>query len=294
MDDYLFDDKLKDKVRYLYFYLYKLDNFEKSIDNYIIEHGDDFYFYLFLSRSTTSQLIYLIINEEISNSIERKPLFDLYDQLWKDDDNEGINVLFRGNLLYEHHLKDLFINQFNGMLQNSFFDYQVSMWSAFEASISNIFYRLYKKHEEDLEESHYKKLVKLLNNKIFKEHKLTENQLNILAANKNKFLKEFPRYVSSDDQINCIFKDLETYYDRDVKNDKKILHFIRSLRNTAHNNGTHKKSNISISINGYEYCLETNQFGNFSSDINIVKLYFELLNIYISLILALHQKLNKT
>jgi hypothetical protein len=168
------------------------------------------------------------------------------------------------------------------------------MWSAFEASISNIFHHLCEKYEEELKESYYRKLIKLINNKLLTEHKLTEDQLNELNTNKDNFSKEFPRYVSSDDQINCIFRVLEANYDRNVKSDKETLHFIRSLRNTAHNNGTHKKSSISISIDEYEYHLKTDQVGNFSSDINIVKLYFELLNIYTSLISALHQKLNKT
>lgn len=294
MDHYIFDKLLKDKVRYLFLYIYKLDEFERSIDKYIKKNGDSFYMYLFLSRSATDQLVYLLINEEISNSIERKPLFTLYDQLWEEDDKDGINILFRKNQLYDLHLKEIFVSKFNAILQNFFFDYQFSMWSAFELSISNIFNILSENHEEKLKKSHHNKFKKLLKNKIFKENKLSDSQTNLLDKSIDYFIKVFPKHISSDDKINYIFKEIKVHYSRDINNDKSILHFIRALRNTAHNAGIHNGNNISIIIDGFKYNLEKNKAGDFSSDINIIKLYFELLEIYISLILAVHEKLNKT
>jgi hypothetical protein len=83
-------------------------------------------------------------------------------------------------------------------------------------------------------------------------------------------------------------------YSRDKYHDKKTLHFIRALRNTTHNNGVHIGNSIEINISNNIYKLSENEIGSFGSDINIIKLYFELLEIYTAIITALPIGTNKS
>lgn len=289
----VFDKILRDKVRYLFWYLEKLRRleFELSLQNSDLDaHRFDF---IHLSRTVTTQLIYLIINEEISNAIDRTPLPELYNQLWIGDDNEGINYIFRGNSYYNRYVEDIFVNRFNDNLQAFFFDYQFSMWSAFELSISNIFSEFSDEFYIDyLNQSHFNKLCKLLNKKIIEKLKLDVRQNEILnelvPEVKGDFLKLFPRFISSDDKINYLFKSvINKTYTRDVKKDKMTLHFIRSLRNTAHNNGIHFGNDIEVFIKEEKYELVKGEHGSFGSDLNTIKIYFELLEIYSCILISL-------
>lgn len=287
-----FDTLLRDKVRYLLWYVDKLKRLELELILQGVDIDSEKYHFIQLGRTTTNQLIYLIINEEISNNTERKSLPALYDQLWIGEDIEGINRTFTGSDEYFQYVSDLFFNQFNGLLQGFFYDYSISMWSAFELSISTIFCEYSNGYEDKLKSSHLEKFKKFVINQIIPGASLTEIQFQKLhdsiARNKEKFLKRFPRYITSDDKINYLFKHVvKNTYTRDITKDKEIINFIRASRNTQHNNGIHTKKSIAVEFQGYKYELKQGEIGCYGSDINIIKKYHELLDIYTHLLFAL-------
>lgn len=287
------DDNLRDKIRYLYLYIDKLIRVEHHFQSLNYNLDDKIFTHIHLSRSITSQLIHLILNEEIANNNHHRDiLVDLLDQLGVGKDKENINSLFIQNPYFEQYTTDLFVNKFNMVLQNSFFDYVVSMWSSFELSISHIYKKYELENTEKLNESHFNDFTKFIKNKILNEIDLNDSDKDkikeLINTKKSEFLKVFPKSVSSDDQINCIFNIIKQTYCRDIKSDKHIIHFLRSLRNTVHNNGIHLKADIeNVVIQGESFSLKQGEIGKFDDDINFVKFYIELLEIYIHIISAL-------
>lgn len=285
------ESNLRDKLRYLYWYVNKLARLELELTLQGCNLDESKFVHIHLSRSITSQLIFFIINEEISNNISRDGLESLFKQIGVGEDKENINSLFIENSSCEEYTRDLFVNQFNLILQNNFYDYQLSMWSSFELNISNLFNEYSDNYETLLEDSYYKKIMKFMIDKIVNDIELStiqKDKLNeILVSKKNTFLKEFPKFISSDDKLNYIFKIIKSTYTRNINDDKRILHFIRSLRNTIHNNGIHNGKDIEVNVQSHIYKLKNGKIGLFDSDTNIVKLNFELLEIYSHIILAL-------
>lgn len=285
------DSKLRDKLRYLYWYINKLARLELELTLQGYNLDESKFVHIHLSRSVTSQLIFFIINEEISSNIKREGIESLFKQIGIGEDEENINSLFTEHSSCEEYTRDLFTNKFNLILQNNFYDFQSSMWSSFELNISNLFNEYSDNYDTNLINSYYNKVMKFINNEIANDIELStiqKDKLNeILISKKSTFLKKFPKFISSDDKLNYIYKIIKSTYTRDINNDKKILHFIRSLRNTIHNNGIHNGRDIEINVQGHIYKLRNGNIGSFDSDTNIVKLYFELLEIYSHIILAL-------
>lgn len=283
------DANLRDKLRYLYLYIDKLNRVEHyfqscNLDKSILSH-------IYQSRATTSQLIFFILNEEISHNNHRKGLETLFVQLGIGNDSEDINHLFKQNSHLAFYTKDLFRNQFNPILVNYFFDYVISMWTSFEFNISNI-YEKYKLDDENvLNESQFNKFRKFFNSSILNEIELSEEDKtkikDIVTSKSNEFLKKFPKYISSDDKINFIFKLIQHRYTRDINKDKETIHFLRTLRNTHHNNGIHLANDLEVEIKGEKFIIKKGTSGNFDDDINFVKFYIELLEIYVHIISAL-------
>ena len=292
------DLNIRNKLKYLYWYIYKLDILDAELVHKGYNLSENKFIHIHLSRSVTSQLIYFLINEEISNNYSREGIQELFEQIGIGDDPENINHLFIANSHCEKYTRDLFVNNFNSISQSNFFDFQFSMWSSFELTISHIFDGYINNSKVELDNSHYQRLKKFLDDSVMNNIQLTTEQQKIINDNisngKKKFLKKFPKYITSDDKLNYIFKLIHVTYDRDINNDKKILHFIRALRNTTHNNGLHTGNNIEINIQNYIYKLNKNKIGSFGSDINIIKLYFELLEIYKAIIIALPISTNKS
>ncbi len=285
------DANLRDKLRYLYLYISKLNRVEQHFISFGYDLKNDILSHIHLSRAITSQLIHLILNEEIANFNHHANIFELFDQLGAGEDKEDINSIFINNPYLDEYTKDLFVDGFNMVLQNSFVDYLISMWSSFELSISHI----YKKYELEsttiLHESHLKNLTKFIKNKILSEIDLNDSDktkiTELIYTKKSEFLKVFPKYVSSEDQINFIFKQIESRYPRNVEEDKKTIRFIRSLRNTMHNNGIHLAKDSEVVIKGEKFEIKKNTEAHLQNHINFVKLYIELLEIYTYIISAL-------
>lgn len=291
MENIKLDDNLRDKLRYLYLYIHKLNRVEHHFISFGYNLDNDIFSHIHLSRATTSQLIHLILNEEVANFNHHANILELFDQLGVGEDKENINSLFINNPFLDEYTKDLFVDKFNMVLQNSFVDYLYSMWSSFELFISHI----YKKYEYEsnmiLQESHLKNLTKFIKNKILSETDLNDSDktkiIEIVQTKKSEFLKVFPKYVSSEDQINFIFNKIKSSYTRHVEEDKKTIRFIRSLRNTMHNNGIHHKNDLEVVIKGEKFEIKKGNAGYFENDINFVKFYIELLEIYTHIIFAL-------
>lgn len=288
---YKLDDNLRDKLRSLYFYIDRIARvtYEFESQQYNLHHGK----FTFLGKTpiTTSLLILLILNEEKSNCEHRNGIDKLFEQLGIGEDNEKINNMFTFNSISYDFTADMFNNQFPYILNRAYNDYIISMWTSFEVSINYIYERYELENTEMLQKSHFKKFNKFIENIVLNEVDLDDSNKDkireMINIKSSKYLKEFPKYITSDDKINYIFKLIKSKYSRNINEDKKIIHFLRSLRNTMHNNGIHLANDLEVVIKGEIFEIKKGTAGYFENDMNFVKFYIELLDIYTAIIFAL-------
>jgi len=271
--------ELKDKCYYheedkLNFYFYVNNN-----------NWNFFYCHSFFSlvRDITDLSLFFIINEEISNSIERKPFHDLMEDLILNGHytneivSNGNKIKFKKSKLVHtlSELQDLFKWKYNEILNSQLFDFSNSMFSAFEHWISKIFDNFSDTHKLNLISSRKNKYIKLINdynnsNEDKKEKLLT------------KIMKLPGEYISFPDKLNTILKlvNKQNYEQtRNINYDKKLINFLRASRNTIHNSGYHFGKNHSFEFNGKKYELLSGS-PMFINHIDKFLLYGELIDIY--------------
>ena len=290
--EYIFNTINKDKIGALlnlkdkcYFYEMELFNqyFCINNNNWNFIYYDSFFS---LVRDVTDLSLFFIINEEISNSIKRKPFEDLFSDiiLNKHYKNEifinGKKIeLFSNKLKHTYiELQDLFVWKYNEILNSQLYDFSISIFSAFENWISSLYKDLGNPNEKSLLECKKKKIEKLIQ----QYNKPTTNNKDEILA---KMMKQ-NSYISFPDKLNSIFRivDKNEYEkNRDIKKDKEIITFLRVSRNTVHNSGIHEGENLSLESNGKKYELITGE-PRFSHHIDMILLYGELVDIYANIL----------
>lgn len=191
------------------------------------------------------------------------------------------------------YLKGIICDEFNGLVQGAFYDFYISFWSGFEATINLICKPYEDAIQKELEESSFKDMRKLLKKLISEDEAAVDNEgspvetlLCSLDNHKEDFLKSFGPYVSLSDKYNYLLKKVigDKNYTRNRKRDTEILNFGGSMRNTMHNNGVHLKASKSLDINGYEYHLVQNE-KRYSDDFADLFLFCEeLFDIYLAIV----------
>lgn len=290
--EYIFDTINKDKIGALlnlkdkcHFYEMKLFNQFSCINN---NNWDFIYYHSFFSlvRDITDLSLFFIINEEISNTIERKPFNALFTDIILNKhckDEIFINgkklKLFSNNITHKYmETTDLLIWKYNEILNSQLYDFGISIFSAFETWISHLYKEFDNPNEKSLLESKKKKIGKLI-------QQYNEATIN----NKDEILAKMMKlnsYISFPDKLNSIFSivDKNEYEkNRDIKKDKEIITFLRVSRNTVHNSGIHEGGNLSLELNGMKYELITGE-PRFSHHIDIILLYGELVDIYANIL----------
>lgn len=290
--EYIFDTINKDKIGALlnlkdkcHFYEMKLFNQFSCINN---NNWNFIYYHSFFSlvRDITDLSLFFIINEEISNTIERKPFNALFTDIISNKhckDEIFINgkklKLFSNNITHKYmETTNLLIWKYNEILNSQLYDFSISIFSAFETWISHLYKEFDNPNEKSLLESKKRKIEKLI-----KQHNETtiESKNEILAK-----IMKLNSYISFSDKLNSIFKivDKNEYEkNRNIKKDKEIIAFLRVSRNTIHNSGIHEGKYLSLELNGKKYELITGE-PRFSHHIDIILLYGEVVDIYANIL----------
>ncbi len=290
--EYIFNTINKDKIGALlnlkdkcYFCEMELFNqyFCINNNNWNFIYYDSFFS---LVRDVTDLSLFFIINEEISNSIKRKPFEDLLSDIilnkhYKDEiyiNGKKIKLSFTKLKHTYIELQDLFVWKYNEILNSQLYDFSISIFSAFENWISILYKELDNPNEKSLLESKKKKIEKLI-------QQYNESAIN----NKDKILAKMMKlnsYISFPDKLNSIFSivDKNEYEkNRDIKKDKEIITFLRVSRNTVHNSGIHEGGNLSLELNGKKYELIAGK-PRFSHHIDMILLHCELVDIYANIL----------
>ena len=192
------------------------------------------------------------------------------------------NIEFLENCNY---MITLCTKAFNAMLIGQIYDFYISMWSCFEATINSMCITYEREIEKQLSHSKSKKMIKFL--KKCMKNKVDESEIKeIFENNQDIFYKEFPIYISFPDKINYLFGKILKSYSRDVKKDKDILLFCGKLRNTIHNNGINWKGDEEIEIEGHVFKLiekEKVYYESFQDSMILINTIFD---IYVQMIKA--------
>ena len=102
-----------------------------------------------------------------------------------------------------------------------------------------------------------------------------------------KIIKSQGIYFSFPDKLNNIFKIInkEKYTkSRNIKEDKKLIDFLRASRNTIHNSGIHIGNDIVFEFKGTEYQLIKNKPQFMKNYNDMILMYAELIDIYANIL----------
>ena len=110
-----------------------------------------------------------------------------------------------------------------------------------------------------------------------------EEILKMLEENKENYIKKFPKYISFFDKVNFIFKRIEKNYSRIIKDDREILLFYSTLRNTIHNGGINRKETKKIEIKGKKIIIEKDKPAFYENYFDVLILIEEIIDIFIEI-----------
>ena len=105
----------------------------------------------------------------------------------------------------------------------------------------------------------------------------------MLEENKENYIKKFPKYISFFDKVNFIFKRIEKNYSRIIKDDREILLFYSTLRNTIHNGGINRKETKKIEIKGKKIIIEKDKPAFYENYFDVLILIEEIIDIFIEI-----------
>lgn len=236
--------------------------------------------FLFTSSRVIQQILYVLIKDELSGGFSNTNLKVYSDYVTKAKDESERNFSFA-------EIKKMICQEFNEVISGIFYDTYISIWSCFEDAINGMTRAAESEIQEALEKSRYKKLEKFLNKCTTDSHInfLPETIDQLVNGKEELYFKELPVFISLTDKINHIFKIIEKDYNRDIKEDKKILLFWNARRNTIHNNGVHMRDNMTIELKGKTFSLQKGEAifsASLSEEFSI--LFNELLDIYFEII----------
>ena len=279
-----FDDKLKKKARNLLLVLNELDRSELRLNLINMpKHLTVFSFYEICRVNVYQKLHYLIAEEFMDNHI-RNGIGGLIREIYDGDDESFCKEV--ESIIY------FMTYNFNEIDQGNMTDYSISVWSGFECSINIIYEKYLSSYNSKYNSRNIKKLEKLIKKLIGNESNLKVDINEMIDKNIDYINKEIPYYMTSDDKLNAIYEQIKSYYNRDIKRDKKIIQLFRSVRNSIHNNGIHKGSDISVVIMDEEFNLKKNHICHLNSDSSSIKITIELINIFSEIIQSLSMMLN--
>lgn len=147
-----------------------------------------------------SQLLYILMKDELSEQTSNFALGDLCKYLSRNDETLEINQIEYS--LYSKIMMNINTFNFNDVLIGQLNDLFISMWSCFEASINSLTKSFETCIINELELSSLKKFKKLVKD-IFKE-KIDDETLSKIDNIKDIFLKKYPVYISISDRVNYL------------------------------------------------------------------------------------------
>lgn len=248
-------------------------------DKYLPEIEDKpEYSFFGTSEAVADQFFYFLMKDEMSSCTGNFTLDELDAYI-----NDDCTLLER--IENKNFMAKLCMFEFNGMLIGQIYDFYVSMWSCFEASINSLCVPLENAIQKKLNTSSFKKATKFftqcMDNRIDKQE-----IIKVLNQNEQIYIKKFPQYVSFPDKINYLLNVLQMDYQRNPDEDKKILLYCGALRNTVHNNGVHLKSNHILTIHDHTFSLIKDEKPYYESFQDIMILVNEIFEIYVEIMRA--------
>lgn len=297
--EYKFDKNNKDKIASFLEVKDKCFYYEEKLLGNLFQINNNnwkfIYYHSFFSliRDVSDLSLFFLINEEISNSIERKPYPDLIiDIITNGHYKNSITINekkidFNINKIKQttDELKELLVWKYNEILGSQLLDFSTSIFSAFEFWIS----KLYEKYCNEIKE-------KMLNSRKQKYKKLID-KYNLLDENEEekdkiliKIIKAQGIYFSFPDKLNSIFKVInkEKYtQSRNIQKDKDLIDFLRASRNTIHNTGIHIGKNLNFEFNGTIYKLLNNKPQFIQNHSDMILMYGELIDIYANILYSI-------
>ena len=253
-----------------------------------IEEDEDFKNFLKNIQSTFAKFLYYMIKEEMAQSNENKLLTPLSIAMFQKEDCNEIK-----SACLSRYIGSLSSNHFKKLFTSFLYDFFINFWSDFENTITLLCAAIDEKIRNELKESNWKKIEKILKESL-NGFENSEQILLEISKNKEKFTKK--QFVSFSDKINYIFKTIKLDYDknRNIKNDKEVLNFGSKMRNTIHNNGKNKGKNIELEIKGKKIILEQNKEPYYENFKDIFYLIDEIIDICATIIKTFKKQRNST
>lgn len=276
-----------EKEKYIYDCYYfewmkKLFAYVSVINDAIkIEEDEDIKNFLENIQSTFSKFLYYLTKEEMAQSNENKLLIPLSIAIFQKENDSEIKSAY-----LSRYIGSLSSNHFNELFTSFLYDFFINFWSDFENTITLLCDTIDEQIKNELKESNWKKIKKILKESL-NNFENSEEILLEISKNKENFTKK--QFVSFSDKINYIFKIIKSDYNRDINKDKKVLGFGNKMRNTIHNNGKNKGKNIELEIKGKKIILEQNKEPYYENFKDIFHIIDEIIDICITIIKAFKQ-----
>lgn len=271
-----------EKEKYIYDCYYcewikKLLTYISDISHIIeIEKDEDIKNFFRNIQNTFAKFLYYLVKEEMAQSNENKLLIPLSIAMFQKENDSEIKSSYLIRCI-----SNLSSNHFNELFTSFLYDFFINLWSDFENTITLLCETIEEQIKNELKESNWKKIKKILKESLNNFENFEEILLEI-SKNKEKFTKK--QFVSFSDKINYIFKIIKSDYDRDINKDKEVLDFGSKMRNTIHNNGKSKGKNIELEIKGKKIILEQNKEPYYENFKDIFYLIDEIIDICATII----------
>ncbi len=247
-------------------------------------------------RAVCEQSLMFFICSEISNSVQARPLGALFEQILKEGYYDK-TIRIQGTA-YElssesfektfDSLQDLFVNRYDQTVGSHILDFNISMFSSFEAWITKISESYENEMTEKYTLSRLKKCREHLDN--YEKAESEEDK-----EKHFKLLRSVPgNYLSFPDKFNFVMGKVKSNnYQREIKKDREIIDFLRASRNSVHNGGIHKGSDIELTYNGVTHRLQKDKPMYHEDYNNLIDLYSEVVDIYDAIITVLKHEVDR-
>lgn len=248
-----------------------------------IQEDEDIKKFLENIQSTFSKFLYYLTKEEMAQSNENKLLIPLSIAMFQKESDSEIK-----SACLSRYIGSLSSNHFNELFTSFLYDFFINFWSDFENTITLLCDTIDEQIKNELKESNWKKIKKILKESL-NNFENSEEILLEISKNKENFIKK--QFVPFSDKINHIFKIIKSDYNRDINKDKKVLDFGSKMRNTIHNNGKNKGKNIELEIKGKKIILEQNKEAYYENFKDIFHIIDEIIDICITIIKAFKKQI---
>jgi len=294
---YKFDKNNKDKIASLLEVKDKCFYYEQKLLGNLFQINNNnwkfIYYHSFFSliRDVSDLSLFFLINEEISNSIERKPYPDLIEDILTNGHYKNSITINEKKIDFDvnkikqtiDELKELLVWKYNEILGSQLLDFITSIFSAFEFWISKLYEKYCETIKEEMLNSRKEKYIKLIDK--YNNTDGEEKDRNLI-----KIIKSQGLYFSFPDKLHSVFKILnkDKYTkNRNIKKDKELIDFLRVSRNTIHNAGIHMGRDLNFEFNETNYKLEKNKPQFIQNHNDMILMYSELVDIYANILFSI-------